>query len=268
MVTWNSGQYLKFQRERTQPAIDLAARIAPDGVRKVLDVGCGPGNSTRVLADRFPRAAILGVDSSEAMIETARADHPALRFALCDAARDLGGLDRDFDVVFSNACIQWVPDHPKLLRELLGLLRPGGVLAIQTPMNHDEPIHQIIEELTSGKWKGAFENPRIFYNLSPGRYFDLLDDIAADFTLWRTAYLHVLDSHAAIMEWYRGTGLRPYLQALPAEEAAAFERDVFERVAAAYPAQRNGKVIFPFPRFFILAHPADGSSRPSAAPSP
>jgi trans-aconitate 2-methyltransferase len=255
-MAWDSGQYLKFEVERTQPARDLAARIAVGDVRDVLDVGCGPGNSSRVLAERFPGARVRGIDSSPEMIAAAAAKHGDLEFSLCDAGKDLGKLGRTFDVVFSNACIQWIPDHPKLVRDMLGLLRPGGVLAVQTPMNYDEPIHKIIAGLVAGeKWQGAFASPRIFYNLRPGEYFDLLAEAAGDFTLWQTTYYHVLRSHADIMEWYRGTGLRPYLSALPEADRAAFEADVFAEVITQYPKQRDGRIIFRFPRFFFTARP-------------
>ena len=254
MTHWNAALYLKFETERTQPAEDLARRIPCEAPAKILDVGCGPGNSSRVLATRFPKASILGIDSSPAMIEAATAGHPDIAFRLCDAGRDLVRLDQDFDVVFSNACIQWIPDHPSLLRAMLGRLRPGGVLAVQTPMNHHEPIHRIIEELTTADpWRGEFPNPRVFYNLSPEAYFDVLSELAEEVTLWETSYHHILPSHDAIMEWYRGTGLRPYLQALSDEKRIVFEQAVRDRVVEAYPARKNGRVIFRFPRFFFLA---------------
>ena len=255
MTNWDSAQYLKFEQERTQPAIDLATRITCNTPHAVLDLGCGPGNSSRVLARRFPGARILGIDSSPEMIDTARGNQPDLDFALCDAGKDLPNLGHgSFDVVFSNACVQWIPDHPGLLRDMLSLLRPGGVLAVQTPMNYEEPIHRIISELVAGTtWKGAFTNPRIFHNLLPGQYFDLLSDLAADFTLWQTTYYHVLGSHADIMEWYRGTGLRPYLCALSEADQATFARDVYDQVVQAYPKQRDGRIIFRFPRFFFTA---------------
>jgi len=164
----------------------------------------------------------------------------------------LGG---GYDVAFSNACIQWIPDHPRLLREMLGLLRPGGVMAVQTPMNYEEPIHLIIEEVTtSGKWRPFFPNPRIFHNLTQPEYFDLLAEIASGFALWETVYFHRMDSHEAILEWYKGTGLRPYLNVLPEEKKAEFEYDIRQQVALRYPVQPNGEIIFRFPRFFFLAY--------------
>ena len=131
MSSWDAAQYLKFGAQRTQPSRDLAARIPLEQPRKIIDIGCGPGNSTEVLRQRFPQADILGVDSSPEMIRAAAQAHPEMRFQLCDAGTELGTLDRDFDVVFSNACIQWIPNHPKLLREMMQLLRPGGILIFE-----------------------------------------------------------------------------------------------------------------------------------------
>jgi trans-aconitate 2-methyltransferase len=254
MADWNSTQYLKFENERTQPAIDLARRIPCEAPGKILDIGCGPGNSSQVLARRFPDASIMGVDSPAAMIETAKANYPTLDFRICDAGKDLSLLGNNFDVIFSNACIQWIPDHARLLKNMLRLLRPGGVLAVQTPMNYKEPIHTIIQEVsTSDVWRKKFDSPRIFHNLTPERYFDLLSEIASDFCLWETTYYHVLKSHKDIMEWYRGTGLRPYLNALSDEDAREFEQAVFERVVKQYPKQQNDEIIFRFPRFFFTA---------------
>ena len=136
-MQWDSAAYLRFKAERTQPSIDLVKRIDLEQPRKLLDVGCGPGNSTQVLADAFPNALrIIGIDSSPEMIEAAKDDHPDMEFRICDAL-NLPSLGEDgFDVVFSNACIQWVPDHPRLIRDMLALLRPGGMLAVQVPMNY------------------------------------------------------------------------------------------------------------------------------------
>lgn len=254
MPRWNSQQYLQFQAERTQPAVDLAGRIALLNPGAVLDVGCGPGNSTQVLAERFPKARILGVDSSEEMLQTARESYPALSFRRCDASNDLPELGETFDVVFSNACLQWVPDHPKVFRQMMELLNPGGVLAVQVPMNDQEPIHQILSQTAqSTRWREKIASPRIFYTLSQEEYFNLLGSMTEDFTLWQTTYLHRMPSHQAIMEWYKGTGMRPYLQALPAAERPAFEQDVYRQVEQAYPIQSNGEIIFRFPRFFMLA---------------
>ncbi|MFL0198621.1 methyltransferase domain-containing protein [Clostridium sp. WILCCON 0269] len=254
MADWNSAQYLMFRNERTQPSIDLVNRIYNDEPKKIIDIGCGPGNSTQVLAQRFPNAYVLGIDNSQNMIEKAKIDYPDLDFKICDAGKDLSILDNDFDVVFSNACIQWIPNHNQLLKNMIGLLKPNGILAVQTPMNYQEPIHKIIEEVsTNEKWKSEFTNPRIFYNLTQSEYFDLLSEISSEFSMWETIYCHKLKSHKDIMEWYRGTGLRPYLDVLSDEKKKDFEQDVFNRVIKEYPIQKNGNVIFRFPRFFFIA---------------
>lgn len=255
MASWNSAQYLKFKAERTQPSIDLANRIPLSSPADVLDVGCGPGNSTDILRRKFPGARILGIDSSDAMIEAARAACPTLEFRLCDASRELPALGRQFDVVFSNACLQWIPDHPALLDAMWALLRPGGVLAVQVPLNENEPVHRLLKKLaTSAPWKDRHMQPRIFHTLPPKRYCELLARLTADYTVWQTTYYHRLASHAEILEWYRGSGLRPYLEALEKkEDKAAFEAEVYKGVVEAYPPLENGEILFPFPRFFFLA---------------
>ena len=232
-MQWDSAAYLRFKAERTQPSIDLVKRIDLEQPRKLLDVGCGPGNSTQVLADAFPNA-----------------------LRICDALNLPSLGEAGFDVVFSNACIQWVPDHPRLIRDMLALLRPGGMLAVQVPMNYQEPIHRIIGELAaSDEWRAELASARIFHTLSQEAYFDILAAEAGQFQMWQITYLHRMPSHEAIMDWYKGTGLRPYLSLLSGERAAAFEQAVLEEVAARYPKQGNGEIIFRFPRFFFTATP-------------
>jgi len=255
-MDWNSVQYLKFKAERTQPAVDLANRISVVNPKKILDAGCGPGNSTQVLYNKYPDAYILGVDNSEDMIRAAKANYPELDFRLCDISRDLSCLDNDFDIVFSNACIQWVPDHRNLLKNLLNLLNSNGVLAVQIPMNYNEPVHKAIGELVSTeKWKEYFTETSVFHTLSQGEYYDLLSEISGEFSIWETVYYHVMKSHNDILEWYRGTGLRPYLSVLPDEKKAEFESDMLQILVRRYPRQKNGDIIFRFPRFFFIAHP-------------
>ncbi len=259
-MLWDSDLYLQFKAERTQPSIDLVKRIPLSHAARALDVGCGPGNSSRVLADAFPGARITGVDSSPEMIAAAATAHPDMTFRLCDAG-DLASLgENGFDIVFSNACIQWGPDHPRLLADMLSLLRPGGVLAVQIPMNRQEPIHRIVARLAADEWRDALAGARTFHTLEQEAYFDILSERAATFQLWQTTYLHRLPSHEAIMDWYKGTGLRPYLSLLSDECAQAFERAVLHEVKREYPIQRNGEVIFRFPRFFFIATPKSQDS--------
>lgn len=258
MTDWNAAQYLKFKAQRTQPAIDLARRIDCDEVRKVLDVGCGPGNSTTILAERFPGAAVCGIDASEEMIEAAQKAQPALEFRRCDASRELATLPGPYDVVFSNACLQWIPDHERLLADLLALVRPGGVLAFQIPMQYEEPIHRIISAMIrSDRWQGVLGHLEIFHHLSRNGYVEVLTALAADFDVWETTYYHILASHKDIIEWYRGTGLRPYLAALSESDRAAFTKAVFHEVIRHYPPLRDGRILFRFPRFFATAKAGD-----------
>lgn len=253
MEKWDSKQYLKFEQERTQPAVDLAKRIRLSHPAKIIDIGCGPGNSTHVLKNYFPESDILGIDNSNNMIKAASEQYKDLRFMQCNAEKELGTFKSEFDIVFSNACIQWIPDHQNLLGNMFALLKFHGIMAIQTPMNYEEPIHKIITEVTTGnEWRDKFPAQRIFYNLTPGEYFDLFSEFPCTFTLWQTTYYHVLPSHEAIMEWYKGTGLRPYLSVLSEEDKKNFMQCIFNRIVQAYPKQKNGMVIFKFPRFFML----------------
>lgn len=253
MADWNSEQYLKFKAQRTQPAIDLTARL--DGSpSEIIDLGCGPGNSTRVLKNRFQNARIIGADSSENMIAKARADNPDLEFALLDLNDDISVFDGRFDVVFSNACFQWVQNHRELLPRVFGLLKPCGTLAVQIPMNFDEPIHKKVAKISeSEKWRGKFPEKRVFGTLSQSEYFDILSELTDDFDLWQTTYCHRMPSIESIIEWYRSTGLRTYLAALSDEDGARFLADVSAELEREYPKQKNGEIIFRFPRFFFIA---------------
>lgn len=254
MSDWSSKQYLKFKAQRTQPAIDLVNRIEYTDPAAVLDVGCGPGNSTEILHEAYPNASILGIDRSKNMIESARSAYPHLTFLLRDAQTELAGWDRKFDIVFSNACLQWIPDHPVLLRTLMALLKEGGILAVQIPMNTEEPIHRILQDVASQEeWREKIGKPRFFYTLSPYEYDHLLSELSQDVAMWRTTYFHRLHSHQEIMEWYRGTGMRPYLDALSEKDQGRFEEEVYRQVVSAYPKQKNGTILFPFPRFFFTA---------------
>ncbi len=167
MSNWNSSQYLKFKKERTQPSIDLCRRIEFKNPKRIIDIGCGPGNSTAVLSEHFKDSYILGADNSPNMLEKAKTDYPYLDFKLFDAGSDdYSGIGK-FDVVFSNACIQWIPEHKKLLKRFMSLLNDGGEIAVQTPMNYTQPIHMIIEEISRrSDWRNKFAEPRVFHTLA------------------------------------------------------------------------------------------------------
>ena len=255
MADWNSELYLKFKAERTQPAHDLAARIPLRDARSILDIGCGPGNSTAAVAARYPGARVLGVDSSENMVAAARAAHPEFEFRVCEAPQGLDALGGGFDIVFSNACLQWIPEHRTLLPALMRQLRPGGVLAVQIPVQQSQPMHRIIAETARReKWRTAFPAPpRAFHNLQQNEYFDVLGELTQEFTMWEITYYHRMPSHAAMLEWYRATGMRPYLDKLNKAQQEEFERDVSAQLVQAYPAQCSGEIIFRFPRLFFTA---------------
>ncbi len=253
MADWNSELYLKFKEQRTQPAIDLAARL--DGCpSEIIDLGCGPGNSTRVLVQRFPEASVIGADSSENMLAMARSNAPALDFIKLDLNDDFSELNDMFDMVFSNACLQWLPNHAELLPRIFALVKKGGALAAQIPMNYDEPIHKIIARISeSEKWSAKFPEKRIFGTLTQSEYFDILSGMTDDFEIWQTTYCHRMPSIESIIEWYRSTGLRTYLAALSEEDGAEFIADITAELEKEYPKQKNGEIIFRFPRFFFIA---------------
>ncbi len=254
MNDWNSEQYLKFKAQRTQPAIDLTARLG-GSPSEIIDLGCGPGNSTRVLKKRFPNAHIIGADYSENMLEKARSDNPDLEFVQLDLNDDLSAFHGKFDVVFSNACFQWLPNHRELLPRVFALLKSGGTLAAQIPMNFDEPIHKIIGRVSeSPRWRDKFPEKRIFGTLTIPEYHDILSELTNDFEMWQTVYYHRMPSIESVIEWYRSTGLRTYLAALDKREGADFIADISKELEKEYPKQRNGEIIFAFPRFFFIAN--------------
>lgn len=253
MSDWNSEQYLKFKKDRTQPSIDLANRLYTENPQRIIDIGCGPGNSTAVLKKRYSAAYVLGADFSPNMIEKAKAEYNDIDFMIFDATKDFEKLGDKFDIVFSNACIQWVPNHQKLLKDMMSILNPKGIMAIQVPVNFEEPIHRIITELvTSRKWADHF-TPRIFYTLKENEYFDILSSLTNKFEIWKTIYCHRMPSHQSIIEWYKSTGMKPYLDVLNEDEQEQFIADVMTEIKKEYPVQANGEIMFRFPRLFMLA---------------
>lgn len=256
MPSWNSAQYLKFERERTQPATDLAARVTLESPARVIDLGCGPGNSTAVLARRWPNAGIAGLDASTAMLAAARRSSPRATWIETDIATWCGENREPFDMVFSNAALQWVPDHGRIFPRLLAHVARNGALAVQMPANPDALPHRLMRELAaSDAWRRSFASlPREWSVHSPEFYYDLLAPEASRLELWCTDYLHVLEGIDGIVEWYRGTGLRPWLDALPDEAARTrFVAEYRSRLTPHFSPRIDGRILFPFRRLFILA---------------
>jgi trans-aconitate 2-methyltransferase len=252
MADWSPATYLKFEDERTRAAIDLLARVPLENARRVVDVGCGPGNSTELLTHRYPDADVLGLDNSAAMLEEARRRLPASRFEAADAASWLP--DADVDLVFANATYQWVPDHFAQLPRVLAALKPGAVLAVQMPDNLAEPTHRLmIETANDSPWAARLSHAARAPLPAPGAYYDALAPLAARFDIWRTAYQHPLADAGAIVEFVRATGLRPFLDALGEEERGTFVAEYKSRIAAAYAPRADGRVLLAFPRLFIVA---------------
>jgi trans-aconitate 2-methyltransferase len=255
MHVWDPGQYLRFADERTRPAWDLVARIELAAPRRLVDLGCGPGNSTAVLRQRWPEAEVLGIDTSAELLEAARRDHPGIDFQRGNIAQ--WAPAEPYDLVFSNTALQWVGDHERLLPRLLDAVAPGGALAVQMPRNHDFATHRLMRQAAAeGPWRARLAGARDPSPVKPPEfYYDLLAPRSAGFTIWETNYIQIMDGVPAIIDWLQGTGLRPFLARLDAAE----QRDFLDRYAAllteAFPARADGKVLLPYPRLFFIASP-------------
>lgn len=252
-MSWSARQYSMFEQQRTRPVRDLVAAIPARQVMTAIDLGCGPGNSTEVLLERFPNALITGLDSSEDMLGDARQRLPHLQFELSDIGT--WAPARTFDVILANASLQWVPDHAELYPRLASLLNPGGALAVQTPDNLEEPAHRLAREIAARQpWAAKIASVKHPDRHPAARYFELLRPHCSEVDVWRTTYHHLLPGgHAAVVEWFKGSALRPYLQRLNETEQAAFLDAYLEAISQAYPALADGAVLLPFPRLFLVA---------------
>lgn len=253
---WQPDKYLKYKRERTQPSIDLVNRIAIDFDPKyIVDFGCGPGNSTQVLVNRWPSASVTGVDISDSMIAKAKTDYPNQRWMMGDAHTFTSNVK--YDIVFSNATLHWITDHESLLKHFHGLVSDGGAVAVQLPLFWDMPLGQLIDRIAnSSRWKDMMSGVRnVFTMHDHSFYYNLLAPLFQSIDLWQTDYMHILDSPASIFEMVQSTGLRPYLDRLKSdEEKQAFEKEVFDGTVKAYPLEKDGKVIYPFKRLFFIGY--------------
>ncbi|MFZ0211834.1 MAG: methyltransferase domain-containing protein [Candidatus Acidiferrales bacterium] len=258
---WNPEQYLKFADERTQPCRDLAMRISLPHPRRVIDLGCGPGNSTQVLVERWPDAEITALDGSAEMIQQAIEAHPHGRWIVGDiekwAAEPLE-QDQTYDVVFSNAAIQWLPEHGNLLPRLLSHVAPGGALAFQIPSSLDRPAYRLLREMAASiGWRKWFPTGRVrtWHAQDWEFYYDLLAPLTTRVNVWQTEYFHVMPNAETIVEWYKATGMRPYLQPIEDEtDQQRFIAEYVEKIRAAYPPRSSGQVLFSFLRIFLIAY--------------
>ncbi|KAK7742398.1 hypothetical protein SLS53_004544 [Cytospora paraplurivora] len=259
---WSATQYLKFGNERTRAVRDLVAQIPLSSPRRIIDLGCGPGNSTAVLAARFPDAHISGMDSSPDMLAKARQAMPDVDFV----QGDLKTFEPEpgADLLFSNAVFHWLRSEdriPAILR-LLRTQSPGGVLAFQVPDNYEEPSHRAMREITllDGPWREYFqalpaeERPDLDPIETPNDYYDALIPYCERVDIWHVFYQHVLDSPTSIVEWVKGTGLMPFLNALPTREVRdEYVKAYEQRLGELYPRLADGKVMLRYPRLFVVA---------------
>lgn len=254
-MSWSASQYSKFEDERNRPIRDLLAQVLNERVERAADIGCGPGNSTQFLQEKFPGAAIIGMDSSQDMLDAAHKRLPDVRFDLGDIAS--WSEPGPFDVILSNAALQWVPDHAALLPMLLSKLAPGGSLAVQMPDNLDEPAHRLMREIAvDGPWAAKLASAPRARDSRHGAdwYYRVLREQGADVNVWRTIYHHPLaGGAAAIVEWFKGSGLRPFLEPLDEGERAEYLARYEAAVAKEYTILPDGTALLPFPRLFFVA---------------
>ncbi|MET7440378.1 trans-aconitate 2-methyltransferase [Streptomyces sp. NPDC004082] len=261
---WDPSQYLRHADHRARPFADLLARVPdlPGRPARIADLGCGPGNVTTLLAARWPTAHITGYDNSPQMLERARADHEGptpggghLDFAAADARTWTPA--EPYDLIISNATLQWVPGHPASFPAWVDALAPGGTLAFQVPGNFDSPSHRLMREIaTSPRWRerlgGTLRHDGAI--LTPAGYLDRLTALGCDADVWETTYLHLLRGEDPVLDWVKGTGLRPVLTEL-GPDADAFVEEYRAALRTAYPAGEHGTV-FPFRRVFAVARKA------------
>lgn len=255
MADWNPALYRRFEDERTRPADELLARVPLAQATHVVDLGCGPGNSTELLVRRFPQAQVTGIDTSEAMLASARERLPGTAFERGNIATWVPAVAPD--LIYANAALQWVAGHETLVPRLFSLLAPGGVLAIQMPDNRQEPSHRLMRAVAGeAPWRepiGDADAVRTELATITG-YYDMLARDAASVDVWHTVYQHVMPSAGSIVDWLRSTGLRPFLDALPDDALrAGFLAEYGRRIAEAYPERSDGKRLLAFPRMFIVA---------------
>ncbi|AKA39729.1 trans-aconitate 2-methyltransferase [Yersinia ruckeri] len=254
MSDWEPDLYRQFEAERTRPAADLLARVTLDNHLFISDLGCGPGNSTELLWQRFSTGNLVGIDNSQTMLDSAQKRLPGCQFQLGDIQH--WQPPQPQDLIYANASLQWLPEHKHLMPQLLAQLAPQGILAVQMPDNRDEPSHRAMREVaTEGPWQSllATSHAEQVKILSVREYYNLLAPLAQRVDIWRTFYYHPMPSAEAIVNWLRATGLRPFLDPLDDIQRQAFLQAYLRKIDAAYRIQSDGRRLLAFPRLFIVA---------------
>ena len=261
-MTWEPGQYLKYAGERLRPALDLMARVGLAAPSTIVDLGCGAGNVTRILAERWPRARTVGIDNSEAMLAQARAvaGGGSIAWQTADLAAWAGETPAaSVDLVYSNAALHWLDDHATLFPRLMGIVLRGGALAVQMPSNFSAPSHVALHDVANApRWRARLAGILRSEPVAPAaQYFDWLSPHADSVDVWTAEYLHVLppakDKDHPVIAWMRGTALTPFFAVLDVDAQREFVRDCAERVERAYPPRPDGRVLYPFRRLFMVA---------------
>lgn len=249
-MAWDSDLYLKFAEERKQPCIDLLSRL--DGeFEKILDLGCGPGNSTENLFKKYNGATIIGFDSDDNMLEKAKNVHPDFEFVKGYAPTDFNKLIGKFDLIFSNACIHWIENQEKLVDEVYKILNDKGVFAVQIPLTDESKFYKIMHMLIREKWT-KLKGVNNFHNMTVKGYYNTLTEKFTKVTMWQSNYYHVV-SKEMIIEWYKGSGLRPYLSLLGENEKEEFLNDLQDAINNEYHLLDDGNVFLIMPRLFFVA---------------
>lgn len=254
-MSWDPGQYLRYADHRLRPAVELLARVQLDAPDVVVDLGCGPGNVTDMLSQRWPGADVLAIDNSAEMLDQARQRGCSERVQWLEADGQTWEPDTPVDLVWANAALHWLDDHAELVPRLVSWLRPGGRLAVQMPRNFGEPSHTLAYETAQDpEWSETLEPLlRPHPVAEPASYHALLAPLTEHLDVWETVYFHGLDGQDAVFEWTRGSLLRPLLAAIDDDQRERFEERYRERLARAYPPREDGTTLFPFRRLFIVA---------------
>lgn len=252
-MAWDPDIYLTFSGPRFRPVIDLLQRITHEAPARIVDLGCGTGNATPLMRRRWPDARITGVDGSPDMLARAREEHPDVAWIEADVAE--WTPDEAQDLVFSNAALHWLDDHDRLFPRLLGMLAPGGQLAVQMPRNYHEPGLALVNETAlDGPWRARLASVvRPIPVHEPRFYYRLLRPLVAELDIWESDFIHVLEGDNPVADWTKGAWMSPLLAALDEPERSAYEAEYRRRVALAYPKEPDGTTLFPFRRVFFVA---------------